>query len=69
MRLARFSPLLLAGFVLAVLCRANEPVAPVANCSGAPGSVAQFRGAGSCSAVACHGSIKPFDRSISNVKR
>jgi uncharacterized protein (UPF0335 family) len=69
MRPLRFIPLLLAGFVLAVLCRGNEPAAPGASRSATSASAAQFRGAGSCSAVACHGSIKPFNRSISNVKR
>ena len=69
MRLARFSPVLLAGFVIVVLCRGNEPAGPTASGPVPAVPSQQFRGSGSCSAVACHGSIKSFDRSISKVRR
>ena len=61
--------MLLAGFAMAVLCCAQEPAASPAIRTSEGVSPAPFRGAGSCSAVACHGSIKAFDRSISSVKR
>ncbi len=69
MRLARWSPVLLAGFVIVVLCRGDEPARLSASRAVPAGPSPQFRGAGSCSAVACHGSIKSFDRSISKVRR
>jgi Cytochrome c554 and c-prime len=69
MRLARCIPVLLAGCVIAMLCRGDEPAGLRTNRSAEPGTGSRFRGAGSCSATACHGSIKAFDRSISNVSR
>ncbi len=69
MRVARFSPALLAGYVIAVLCRGDEPAASSATPAAAPAPQYQFRGAGSCSATACHGSIKAFDGLISSVSR
>ena len=69
MRLARFSPVLLAGFAIAVLCRGDEPAGISASLPVAAVPSPQFLGSGSCSAVACHGSIKRASRSISNVRR
>jgi hypothetical protein len=69
MRVARLSLVLLAVFVIAVLGRGDEPARARANRSAAPAPESRFRGAGSCSATACHGNIKAFDRSISSVSR
>jgi hypothetical protein len=73
MSLARWSPILVAGCWLAVLGRGDETtersaVQPIAAAdpAGSP-----FRGSGSCSATACHGSISRLDRSVpdSRVRR
>jgi hypothetical protein len=69
MRRARLTAVLLADFAIVILCRGDEPAKVSASRALAAGSSAQFRGSGSCSAVACHGSIKSFDRSISKVRR
>jgi hypothetical protein len=71
MRIARWSPLVLAGFVVAAVCRGQQPERPATNLHVAEVAVpaAQFRGSGSCSATACHGSIKRFDQENSSVRR
>ncbi len=59
MRFARSSPLLLVGFLVAVICKAGpQPKRAVRSPEPAP-AAAEFRGSGSCSAVASHGSIAP----------
>jgi hypothetical protein len=69
MRVARYSPLLLAGCVMAALCRGNEPAGPGPARAAASIAASEFRGAGSCSAVACHGSIKDVKSPLSSVRR
>ncbi len=68
MRVARYSPLLLAGCVMAALCRGNEN-GPGPARAAASIAASEFRGAGSCSAVACHGSIKEVKSPLSSVRR
>jgi cytochrome c554/c'-like protein len=69
MRIARWSPLLLAGFVIAALCRGQEAARPAPVHAGAPVPATMFRGSGSCSATACHGSIKRIEGPIPSVRR
>ena len=69
MRGARYGLLLLAGCVIAALCRGDEPTHPGTGRRTEPVVESEFRGAGSCSAVACHGSIKEMNRSLSSVRR
>ncbi len=69
MRIARYIPLLLAGCVMAALCRGNEPTGPGPARAAASIAASDFRGAGSCSAVACHGSIKDTKSPLSSVRR
>jgi len=56
MTFARWGPVVLAGLMLAVLGRGAEPEQPASR-SVQPAPSTEFRGSGSCSAVACHGSI------------
>jgi hypothetical protein len=69
MRIARWSPLLLVGLVIAALCRGQEPARPAQIRAAAASPTTKFRGAGSCSATACHGSIKRIDGPIPSVRR
>ena len=69
MRGARYGLLLLAGCVIAALCRGNEPARQGTGPTATPLAASEFRGAGSCSAVACHGSIKDMKSPISSVRR
>ena len=71
MRFARWGPLLVAGFSFVWISRGEE--APERS-AVRPAMVAGerdsgFRGAGSCSATACHGSITRADRGLSRVRR
>jgi hypothetical protein len=56
-RIAGWGPLVFSGLVWAVLGHSAEQTAASAGRPAAPAT--EFRGAGSCSAVACHGSIAP----------
>ena len=78
MRLARWSLLLFAMVSISLLGRGGKAERPatslsiatvgrVAPVSSAPAPT--FLGAGSCSAIACHGNIAPTDRSLSRVLR
>ncbi len=73
MNRARWGAFLMAGVGLAALSRGQDPAAmppalPVA--SPAPASaIGDYRGAGSCSATACHGSIRPSAAMLSPVLR
>ncbi len=69
MRGAPYGLLLLAGCVIAALCRGNEPTRPGTGRAAAPAAASEFRGAGSCSAVACHGSIKDMKSPLTSVRR
>ena len=69
MRIARWIPLLLAGFVIAALCRGQEPARPAPIRASPAVPATKFRGSGSCSATACHGSIKRIDGPIPSVRR
>ena len=66
---ARWSPFLLAAVWLVVLCRGDEAPEPTAHrlVPAEKPSGSEFRGSGSCSATACHGSIVPRDLSLSAV--
>ena len=57
MILARWCSVLVAAIAVAMLARAGEPAEPSPSQSAQPAMSSQFRGSGSCSAVACHGSI------------
>ena len=69
MRIVRWSPLLLAGLVIAAFCRGQEPARPAPIRAVAAVPATKFRGSGSCSATACHGSIKRIDGPIASVRR
>ena len=69
MRIARWVPLLLAGLVIAALCRGQEPARPAPIRAAGAVPVSKFQGSGSCSATACHGSIKRIDGPFANVRR
>ncbi len=69
MRGARYGLLLLAGCVIAALCRGNEPTRQGTGRATTPVAASEFRGAGSCSAVACHGSIKEVKSPLTSVRR
>jgi Cytochrome c554 and c-prime len=69
MRFLRVSLVILAGCVVAALGRAQEPARPAASRTAVAFAAARFRGAGSCSATACHGSIKSAEGAISRVRR
>jgi Cytochrome c554 and c-prime len=69
MRAARYGFLVLAGCVIAALCRGNEPAGSGRARGATPIAASEFRGAGSCSAVACHGSIKEVKSPLSSVRR
>jgi hypothetical protein len=58
MTLARWSPVVLAGTMLAVFGRAEERSGSQPDRSAQQAHLTEFRGSGSCSAVACHGSIR-----------
>ena len=66
---ARWSPFLLAAVWLVVLCRGDETpgrqVRRLYTVEAPSGS--EFRGSGSCSATACHGSIAPRESSLSTI--
>jgi len=57
MTFVRWGPVVLAGLMLAVLGRAAEQGDQAARRSAQPAASTEFRGSGSCSAIACHGSI------------
>jgi len=59
MRFARSSPLFLVGFLVAVICKADPQPKRTARPPEPAPAAAEFRGSGSCSAVACHGGIAP----------
>ncbi len=71
MSLIRSCPVVLAGFALVVLCQGDETAvrSSVTRTAQAIRSPSEFRGAGSCSATACHGGIVPSERSRSQVLR
>jgi Cytochrome c554 and c-prime len=53
----RLIPVSVAGFLLVVLCWGDEKAGGLAGQPGGIAAASEFRGSGSCSAVACHGSI------------
>ncbi len=59
MRFARSSPLFLVGCLVAVICKADPQAQRAVHSPEPARAVAEFRGSGSCSAVACHGSVAP----------
>ncbi len=59
MRFARSSPIFVAGFLVAVIGKADPEAKPTAGSLDRAAAAADFRGSGSCSAVACHGAIAP----------
>jgi len=69
MRLARSSLVILAGCVVAALCFGQEAVRPAASRTATAFAATRFRGAGSCSATACHGGIKSAEGAIARVRR
>jgi Cytochrome c554 and c-prime len=69
MRIARWVPLLVAGFVIAALCGGQGAARPALIRAAAPVPATKFLGSGSCSATACHGSIKRIDGPIPSVRR
>jgi hypothetical protein len=71
MSLARCSLVLMVGFGLVLLCRADDRTGVPAgrDLTVADGTQPRFRGSGSCSATACHGSIVRQDGRISRVRR
>jgi hypothetical protein len=66
---ARWFPVLLAACLLVALGRDDAMAQRPANGPGAIETGSDFRGSGSCSAIACHGSISPLDSSASRVRR
>jgi Cytochrome c554 and c-prime len=66
-RFARSSLLVIVGFLVVALCKARSQPEQTAGWAAASprasegpmSAVAEFRGSGSCSAVACHGAIAP----------
>src|SRR5262249_39523486 len=69
MSFARWIPVPVAGVLLVILCKGDEQTAPSASGPVEVTAVSEYRGSGSCSAVACHGSIVRLDRSSSRVRR
>jgi hypothetical protein len=69
MRIARWALLLLAGFVIAEHSRGQGAARPALIRAAAAVPATKFRGSGSCSATACHGSIKSIDGPIPSVRR
>jgi len=57
MTFARWGPVVLAGLTLTMLGRGAEQTEQPASRSARPAPSTEFRGSGSCSAIACHGSI------------
>jgi hypothetical protein len=59
MELTRSTPFLLVGFLVAVIGKADPQPKRTARSPEPAAAAAEFRGSGSCSAVACHGGIAP----------